>query len=109
VARGDDNEERLIELALCTLSTFVTLVMQADRTTRARTIYQRQHANCPTGYAPLAIQQFNNSTVNYCFTASAEMKHSHWQLVIMAALITSHEIADACLVVTQWPWLWGKV
>jgi len=43
----------------------------------AGTICQRQHLNCLTGDAQLTIQQFNNSTINYFFSTSSEMKHTH--------------------------------
>jgi hypothetical protein len=32
-----------------------------------------------SGDTQLTIQQFNNSTINYCFSASIEMKHTHWR------------------------------
>jgi hypothetical protein len=51
-----------------------------SRKTDTGTIYQRQHSNYPTGDAQLTIQRFNNSTINYFFSASTEMKQTHDQL-----------------------------
>jgi hypothetical protein len=115
VARGDDIEEGLITFAVRLSRVGDALSGKpADRHIRGQLLrcgpsvlsyYQHQHSNCPPGDTQLTIQQFNKSTINYCFSASTAKKHAHCQWSIARSLVIgrwSLVVRRSSFVVRRW-------